>query len=117
MSERETPFDDEERVLLEGVAARIAHARFAVPAMMFLETVAPMNVVTASMLTIASPIWRIAIPSSRIDDVARLLERRDAIPSFLSMIDEAESRRVEQARAAKRARRDRKRTSTSESRS
>ncbi len=97
-----TPFTDEERVLLEGIAVRIAHARMAVPAMMFLETVAPMNFISSAMLTLASPVWRIAIPSSRIDEVAALLEKRDAIPSFLTIIDEAEARRVRDARAAKR---------------
>lgn len=101
------PFSDEERGLLEGVAARIVHARLAVPAMMFLETVSPMNYVTSAMLTMASPVWRTAIPTSRIDDVARLLERRDALPAFLDMIDAAEARRVDEARAARRARRDR----------
>ena len=64
--------------------------QLAVPAMMLLETMAPMNMVTSSMLTMLSPLWRAALPASRIDKVAKVLERREAIPELIRIIDEEE---------------------------
>ena len=78
---------------MEEAARSIVARRLAVPAMMLLETVAPMNLVTASMLHVVSPVWRAGIPATRIDALARLLERRDAIPEFIRVIDAAEGER------------------------
>jgi hypothetical protein len=86
-------FSDAERALMDEAAGLIARRRLAVPAMMALETMVPMNMVTSSMLHVMSPIWRVALPASRIDAVARLLERREAIPEFIRAIDAAEERR------------------------
>jgi hypothetical protein len=88
-----TDFTGPERALLEEAARSIVDRRLAVPAMMLLETVTPMNLVTASMLHVVSPVWRAGLPASRIDAVARLLERRDAIPEFIRLIDAAEEAR------------------------
>ena len=88
-----TDFSAAERKLMEEAAASIVQRRLAVPAMMLLETVSPMNLVTASMLHVVSPVWRAGLPASRIDDVAKLLERREAIPELIRVIDAAEETR------------------------
>ena len=88
-----TELSGQERTLLEEAARTIVERRLAVPAMMLLETVSPMNLVTASMLHVVSPVWRAGIPASRIDEIARLLERRDTIPEFIRLIDAAEDAR------------------------
>lgn len=93
----------DDRALLQDTAARIVGARMAVPAMMFLETVSPMNYVSSAMLRVMSPAWRTFVPASRIDQVAKLLERRDAIPTFIRMIDEAEDDRRREEKAEKAA--------------
>jgi len=84
----------------EGLVKR----RFAVPAMLFLETVSPMNMVSASMLHMLSPLWRSVLPASRIDQLAALLERRDSVPEFISIIDQAEETRRRDDKAARKAR-------------
>ncbi|HTE05737.1 MAG TPA: hypothetical protein VK824_06025 [Planctomycetota bacterium] len=89
-----TGFSERERTLMDEAARSIVARRLAVPAMMLLETVSPMNLVTASMLHIVSPVWRAGIPAARIDELARLLERRDAIPEFIRVIDAAETARA-----------------------
>jgi len=88
-----TELSGQERTLLEEAARTIVERRLAVPAMMLLETVSPMNLVTASMLHVVSPVWRAGIPASRIDEIARLLERRDTIPELIRLIDAAEEAR------------------------
>jgi hypothetical protein len=91
---------------MDEAAAAIVKRRLAVPAMMLLETMTPMNMVSASMLHVMSPVWRAALPASRIEEVAKLLERREAIPEFVKVIDAAEeARRGENAAQRKERRR------------
>lgn len=96
-----SPFSDEERSLMDEAARGLVKRRFAVPAMMFLETVSPMNMVSASMLHMLSPIWRSVLPASRIDMLAALLERRESVPEFISIIDQTEEARRRATKAAR----------------
>lgn len=109
MSEAPSPFTADERALLRQAAEAVVRRRLAVPAMMLLETVTPMNVVTSSMLTMLSPVWRAALPASRIDQVATLLERRDALPALVALIDELEEQRRRDEKAERARRRDERR--------
>jgi len=83
-------FSAAEQALLDDAARRIVGARMAVPAMMFLETLAPMNLVTASMLHALQPLLGIALPADKLAAIATLLERRESIPALVSAIDAAE---------------------------
>lgn len=89
-----------ERGLLEQVAEAIARRQLAVPAMMALETVSPMNVLGSSVLHMLSPMLSIGFPRERLEALARLLERREAIPQLIQLIDEADERRRQRERAA-----------------
>ena len=93
----------EDEALLDEAARRIVHARMAVPAMMFLESIAPMNLVTASMLHALTPAVGIALSPALLERVAHLLERRETIPDFVRRIDAAEEAR-RRAAATSRAR-------------
>lgn len=86
-------FSDEDVALMERTAQALVQRRLAVPALMFLETVSPMNMVSASMLQLMSPAWRAVLPGSRIDGLAALLERRDALPELMRRIEAAEQAR------------------------
>jgi hypothetical protein len=98
-------FTQQERDLMDEAAASIVKRRLAVPAMMLLETMTPMNMVSASMLHVLSPVWRAALPASRIEDIAKLLERREAIPEFVKVIDAAEEARRKDAKERRNERR------------
>jgi hypothetical protein len=86
-------FSAAEQALMADAARRVVAARMAVPAMMFLETLAPMNLVTASMLHALQPLLGIMLPADKLSAVATLLERREAIPAFVAAIDVAEDAR------------------------
>jgi hypothetical protein len=91
---RQAPaFSVDERALMDEAAQAVVRRRLAMPAMMLIETLTPMNMVTASMLHVLTPVWRAALPASRVERLARLLERRDALPELVRVIDEAEHRR------------------------
>ncbi|MED5330487.1 MAG: hypothetical protein VX916_04270 [Planctomycetota bacterium] len=90
---------EDHKILCEA-ADRIARYRLTLPAMMFLETITPMNMVTSTMMTMASPLWKLVLPSSQIDELARIFERRDSISEFVQMIDQADrTRRGDEAPA------------------
>jgi hypothetical protein len=93
------PLSDEERSLMDETARRLVAARVAVPALMFLECLAPMNLVTATLLHGLTPILGVALPAARVERLARLLERRDAIPEFIRVLDDAEEARRRAASA------------------
>ncbi|GJM20689.1 MAG: hypothetical protein DHS20C15_06040 [Planctomycetota bacterium] len=87
-----------EQELLDEVAEGVVRRRLSTPAMMFLEMSTPLNMLGSSTLHMASPLWRAVVPVSRIDQVAKLLEKRIAIPALIQAIDDAEH---ERRRAAK----------------
>ena len=95
-----TSADDQK--LMEEAAQAVVKRNLAVPAMMFLETVRPMNTVSSSMLHMIAPIWGIALSAERLKQVATMLERRETIPDLIRVIDEAEEvRRSEEIRVRK----------------
>jgi hypothetical protein len=79
--------------LLDEAARRVVELRMAVPAMMFLESMAPMNLVTANMLHLLTPVLGLALAPGMLERVAMLLERRETIPDFVRRIDAAEEAR------------------------
>lgn len=94
----ELPADD--RALLEEAADALVKRRLALPAIMFLETVSPMNTVSAAMLNVLMPVWSVVVPQTRLKRLAELLENRETIPELIRIIDEAdEARRREEADA------------------
>jgi len=86
-------FSAAEQALIDDAARRVVAARLAVPAMLFLETISPMNLLTASMLHALTPVLGLALPPRRLEELARLLERRESIPAFIAAIDAAEDSR------------------------
>ena len=94
-----------EQELLDEVAEGVVRRRLSTPAMMFLEMSTPLNMLGSSTLHMASPLWRAVVPVSRIDQVAKLLEKRIAIPALIQAIDDAEHerRRADKAKKSKSA--------------
>jgi hypothetical protein len=94
---------------MEEAAEAVVKRRLAVPAMMFLETVSPMNTVTSSMLHMIAPIWGMALPAARLNQVAKMLERRETIPEFIRVIDAAEEVRRTAEKAERQAHKEQRR--------
>jgi hypothetical protein len=91
-----TEVSPDDRALLEEAARRVAAARMALPAMMYLESIAPKNQVTATMLHMLTPVLGIAVSPGVLARVAHLLERRETIPEFVRLLDAAKEARRRQ---------------------
>lgn len=90
------PLSAEDMALLERVAVVVVEREMAVPAVLFLESVGPMNFLGSQALYFFTPILEVVFPQHDVERVALLLERRDTLSRLAALIE----RRAETRRAA-----------------
>lgn len=89
------PLSAEDVALLDRVAAAVVERGMAVPAVVFLESVGPMNFLGSQALHFFTPILEVVFPQRDIERVALLLERRDTLSRLAVLIErQAETRRA-----------------------
>src|SRR5437870_11986625 len=89
------PLSLEDLALLERVAATVAERGMATPAILFLESVGPMNFLGSQALHFFTPILEVDFTQRDVERVARLLERRDTLARLADLIErQAETRRA-----------------------
>ena len=81
------PLTAEEQALLEKVADAVVKRRMAGPAVLFLESAGPMNFLGSQALHFLAPILDLTCDAREIEQAARLLERRDAVPRLIELIE------------------------------
>ena len=84
------PFSPEDVAVLERVAEAIVARGMATPAMVFLESVGPLNFLGSQALHFFTPILEVVIPHREIERVASLLERRDTLSRLADLIERLE---------------------------
>ena len=81
------PFTSEDLALLERVADAVVKRGMPAPAMVFLESLGPMNFLGSQALYFLTPIVEWAFHAKEVEQVARLLERRDTIFRLITLIE------------------------------
>ena len=81
------PLAVEDVQLLERIAEVIVNRRMAAPATMFLESMGPMNFLGSQALHFLTPILDCAFNTKEVEQVARLLERRDTVARLIAIIE------------------------------
>ena len=81
------PLAVEDVQLLERIADVIVNRRMAAPATMFLESMGPMNFLGSQALHFLTPILDCAFNTKEVEQVARLLERRDTVARLIAIIE------------------------------
>lgn len=81
------PLSLEEVALLDRVAAAIVARRMSGAALLFLESAGPMNFLGSQALHFLTPILNLACNTREIELAANLLQRRDAIPRLIALIE------------------------------
>jgi hypothetical protein len=81
------PLAIEDVQLLERIAETIVKRGMAAPATMFLESMGPMNFLGSQALHFITPIIECAFSTKEVEQVARLLERRDTVSSLIAIIE------------------------------
>ncbi|MBX3331894.1 MAG: hypothetical protein KF722_15925 [Nitrospira sp.] len=81
------PLSIEDVQLLERIAETIVKRGMAAPATMFLESMGPMNFLGSQALHFITPIIDCAFNVKEVEQVARLLERRDTVSRLITIIE------------------------------
>jgi hypothetical protein len=81
------PLSVEDVELMERVADAIVKRGMAAPATVFLESMGPMNFLGSQALHFFTPIIECAFNVKEVEQVARLLERRESIPQLIAIIE------------------------------
>lgn len=81
------PLSIEDVQLLERIAEVIVKRGMAAPATMFLESIGPMNFLGSQALHFITPIIDCAFNVKEVEQVARLLERRDTVTRLIAIIE------------------------------
>jgi hypothetical protein len=106
----ENELTDRQRLLLDKLAIRIVQLRMTTPAILFLESVRPLNYVGSQVMVFFAPLVRGFLGLPEWDELRLVLERRESIGYFLDLIEKKEGdlmieekRRKEERKAAKKA--------------
>jgi hypothetical protein len=94
-------FTIEDLVLLERVADAVVKRGMAAPAMVFLESLGPMNFLGGQALHFLTPIVEWAFHAKEVEQVARLLERRDTLSRLITMIETKSAPQAPQGASAR----------------
>ena len=94
-------FTAEDLALLERVADAVVKRGMTAPATVFLESFGPMNFLGSQALHFLTPIVEWAFDAKEVEQVARLLERRDTIFRLITIIDSKAAPKAPQGASAR----------------
>jgi hypothetical protein len=97
-------FTDEERALSRRFAAAIVDRRMAMPAVLFLEGMRPMNFVGSQFLHFFNPMLGVVFNYRDLEALALFLEKRQSLEMVVKDIEELEKAREEREAEEKRER-------------
>jgi hypothetical protein len=95
------PLSIDDVELMERVADVIVKRGMAAPATVFLESMGPMNFLGSQALHFFTPIIECAFNVKEVEQVARLLERRNSIPKLIAIIEAKSDPRAPQGAPAR----------------
>jgi hypothetical protein len=81
------PLTSADIALLERAADAVVQRGMATPAVLFLESVGPMNFLGSQALHFLTPMLDVVFPQRDVERVAYLLERRDTLARLVALIE------------------------------
>lgn len=84
--------------MLDRMADAIVKRGLAAPATVFLESMGPMNFLGSQALYVMTPVIELAFEAKELEQMARVLERRDTISLLVSLIEAKSSTQGASAR-------------------
>ena len=108
MPDRPAPPDyltPEQIELFERLAARVVKLRLTVPAVLFLESVRPLNFVGSQVMVFFAPMVHALFTARDYDRLQAALERRETIGYLVDLLEAKEQLELERERAERRKKR------------
>ena len=93
MEQFHEPLTDEEVALLDKIAVKIVKRGMSVPAILFLETVHPLNFVGSQAMAFLEPMVRAVFSAEEYVAFRKILERRSGIENLVERIEANEGER------------------------
>ena len=103
------PLTEEEAAIMEKVAAKVVEWKMTVPAILFLESVKPLNYIGAQTMIFFEPFVQVLFNIKEYDTFREMLERRENMERLLLKIEELDAVALNRETAQRRERRKGKR--------
>jgi hypothetical protein len=84
---QESPIPEEENAVLEKVAKKVVRWRMAVPAILFLESVKPLNYIGSQVMVFFEPMIQTVFNFKDYDVFRAAMERRENVENLLQKIE------------------------------
>jgi len=99
------PLTEDETRVIEKVAVKVVEWKMTVPAILFLESVKPLNFIGAQALIFFEPFVQTLFNFKDYDTFRELMERRESVEHLLVKIEELDAAALEKEKQARRERR------------
>ncbi len=96
-----TTMTEEEQAILKKVATKVVERRMAVPAIVFLESVKPLNYIGSQVLVFFEPIIQTVFNFKDYDNFRSALEKRESIETLILNIEALDAVSYEQEKRIK----------------
>jgi hypothetical protein len=99
--DKKAPIPDEENAILEKVAIKVIHWRMAVPAILFLESVKPLNYIGSQVMVFFEPMVQTIFNFKDYDNFRMAMERRENVENLLQKIEKYDALMYDREKAIK----------------
>ena len=82
------PDEEAEKLFLERAARAVVRRHLTVPAVLTLESLRPLSFIGSQALLVLGPMLSLALNSRDLQTLYRLLEKRNGIERFLTLVEE-----------------------------
>ena len=92
VSPQQEAWRPEEIALMEKIAHQLVERGMAVPAVLFLDSVAPLNFIGSQALHALSPLLGLVCDPLELERMATILEKRESIAVLIEIIEQKEEK-------------------------
>jgi len=103
--EKLEPLTEKEAAIMEKIANKVVEWKMSVPAIIFLESVKPLNYIGAQALVFFEPFVQTLFNIAEYDTFREMMERRENVERMLQKIEEVDAAALAREREARRQRR------------
>jgi hypothetical protein len=96
-----TPHQEE---ILSKIAQKVVHWKMSVPAILFLESVKPLNYIGSQMMAFFEPMFQAVFSWKDYDEFRSMMEERDTVEKLLQTIERLDTEAQEKEKAQKKER-------------
>ena len=102
------PLTEREAAIMQKIAAKVVEWKMTVPAILFLESVKPLNYIGAQAMVFFEPFVQTLFNIAEYDTFREMMERRENVERLLQKIEEVDAEALAREKEARRERKSRK---------